>query len=78
MLGVSGGLKFGNTGNEDSDEELDEFFSSLRTQLYGEKIIFLMDMKMSVAKKILDRWKDDAIIILQSHHKRGRRVRIFP
>ncbi len=68
MLGVSGGLKFGNMGNEDSGEEPDEFFSSLRAQLNGAKIIFLMDMKMSVARKILDRWKDDAIIILQSHH----------
>ena len=67
MLGVSGGLKFGNMGNEDSGEGLDEFFSSLRAQLHEEKIIFLMDMKMSVAKKILDKWKENAIVILQSH-----------
>ena len=66
MLGVSGGLKFGNIGNEDSGEGLDEFFSSLRAQLHEEKIIFLMDMKMTVARKILDKWKDNAIIILQS------------
>ncbi len=67
MLGVSGSLKFGNIGNEDSGEGLDEFFSSLRAQLHEEKIIFLMDMKMSVAKRILERWKENAIVILQSH-----------
>ncbi|MGC8686889.1 MAG: hypothetical protein ACP5SF_04975, partial [Thermoplasmata archaeon] len=67
MLGVSGSLKFGNIGNEDSGEGLDEFFSSLRTQLHEEKIIFLMDMNMSVAKKILDRWRENAIVITQSH-----------
>ena len=67
MLGVSGGLKFGNIGNEDSGEGLDEFFSSVRENIREEKIIFIMDMKMSVAKKILERWKENAIIILQSH-----------
>lgn len=32
-----------------------------------EKTIFIMDMKMSVARRILDRWKENAVIILQSH-----------
>ena len=67
MLGVSGGLKFGNIGNEDSGQGLDEFFSSVRVNIREERIIFIMDMKMSVAKKILDRWRENAIIILQSH-----------
>lgn len=71
MLGVSGDLKFGNLGNEDSGDGLDEFFSTLEAQIHAGRIIFLMDMKMSVAHKILDRWKDRAIIILQSHRTWG-------
>ena len=67
MLGVSGGLKFGNIGNEDRGEGIDEFFSPVRENIREERIIFIMDMKMSVAKKILDRWRENAIIILQSH-----------
>ena len=67
MLGASGSLKFGNIGNEDSSEGIDEFFSSVRENIREERIIFIMDMKMSVAKKILDRWRENAIIILQSH-----------
>ena len=64
MLGVSGDLKFGNLGNEDSGDGLDEFFSTLEAQIHAGRIIFLMDMKMSVAHKILDKWKERAIIIL--------------
>ena len=71
MLGVSGDLKFGNLGNEDSGDGLDEFFSTLEAQIHTDRIIFLMDMKMSVARKILDKWKDRAIIILQSHRTWG-------
>ncbi|MCL4359104.1 MAG: WYL domain-containing protein [Candidatus Thermoplasmatota archaeon] len=71
MLGVSGDLKFGNFGNEDSGDGLDEFFSTLEAQIHTDRIIFLMDMKMSVAHKILDKWKDRAIIILQSHRTWG-------
>ena len=71
MLGVSGGLKFGNLGNEDTGEGLDQFFSTLSDLMGEERIIFLMDMKMSVARKILDRWKEKAIIILQSHRTWG-------
>ncbi len=71
MLGVSGDLKFGNLGNEDSGDGLDEFFSTLEAQIHTDRIIFLMDMKMSVAHKILDKWKDRAIIILQSHRTWG-------
>ena len=71
MLGVSGDLKFGNLGNEDSDDGLDEFFSTLEAQIHTDRIIFLMDMKMSVAHRILDKWKDRAIIILQSHRTWG-------
>ena len=67
MFGVSGDLKFGNLGNEDSGDGLDEFFSTLEAQIHTDRIIFLMDMKMSVAHRILDKWKDRAIIILQSH-----------
>jgi hypothetical protein len=67
MLGVSGGLKFGNIGNEDTGDGMDQFFTTLNDLIGEEKIIFLMDMKMSVARKILDRWKEKAIIILQSH-----------
>ena len=55
MLGVSGRLKFGDIGNDDSGEGHDEFFSSVRENIREEKIIFIMDMKMSVAKKILHR-----------------------
>ena len=58
MLGVSG-------------DGMDEFFSTLKTQIPTDRIIFLMDMKMSVAHKILDKWKDRAIIILQSHRTWG-------
>ena len=71
MLGVSGDLKFGNLGNEDSGDGMDEFFSTLEAQIHTDRIIFLMDMKMSVARKILDKWKDRAIIILQSHRTWG-------
>ena len=71
MLGVSGGLKFGNLGNEDSGEGMDEFFNTLEEQIHADKIIFLMDMKMSVAHKILEKWNDKAIIILQSHRTWG-------
>ena len=71
MLGVSGDLKFGNLGNEDSGDGLDEFFSTLEARIHTDRIIFLMDMKMSVAHKILDKWKDRAIIILQSHRTWG-------
>ena len=67
MLGVSGDLKFGNLGNEDSGDGMDEFFKTLESQIHTDKIVFLMDMKMSVAHRILDMWKDRAIIILQSH-----------
>ncbi len=71
MLVVSGSLKFGNLGNEDSGEGMDEFFSTLESQIHTDKIIFLMDMKLSVAHKILDKWKDRAIIILRSHRTWG-------
>ena len=71
MLGVSGDLKFGNLGNEDSGDGMDEFFSTLKTQIPTDRIIFQMDMKMSVARKIRDKWKDRAIIILQSHRTWG-------
>ncbi len=71
MLGVSGDMKFGNLGNEDSGEGMDEFFNLLDEQIHTDKIIFLMDMKMSVAHKILEKWNDRAIIILQSHRTWG-------
>lgn len=71
MLGVSGDLKFGNLGNEDSGDGLDEFFNTLKEQIHTDRIIFLMDMKMSVAHRILDKWKEKAIIILQSHRLWG-------
>ena len=48
MLGVSGDLKFGNLGNEDSGDGLDEFFNTLEAQIHADRIIFLMDMKLSV------------------------------
>ena len=67
MLGVSGDLKFGNLGNEDSGDGLDEFFNTLEAQIHADRIIFLMDMKLSVAHKILEKWNKKAIIILQSH-----------
>ena len=54
MLGVSGDV-------------LDEFFCTLEAQIHTDRIIFLMDMKMSVARKIMGKRKDRAIIILQSH-----------
>ncbi|MEM4068151.1 MAG: hypothetical protein QXV17_14970 [Candidatus Micrarchaeaceae archaeon] len=71
MLGVSGDVKFGNIGNEDSGDGLDEFFNRLKEQIHTDRIIFLMDMKMSVAHRILEKWKEKAIIILQSHRLWG-------
>ena len=71
MLGVSGGLKFGNIGNEDSGDGMDEFFNTVESEIKAERIIFLMDMKMAVAHKILEKWNDRAIIILQSHRLWG-------
>ena len=35
MLGVSGDLKFGNLGNEDSGDGLDEFFNTLEEQIHA-------------------------------------------
>ena len=70
MLGVSGGLKFGNLDNEDSGEGLDEFFNaveSVESELKADRIVFLMDMKTSVAHRILEKWNDRAIIVMQSH-----------
>ena len=54
-----------------SGDGLDEFFSTLEAQIHTDRIIFLMDMKMSITHKILDKWKDRAIIILQSHRTWG-------
>jgi hypothetical protein len=67
MLGVSGGLKFGNPGNEDTGEGLDEFFDAAESRTGTDRIIFLMDMKMSVAHRILGRWGERAVIVMQSH-----------
>ncbi len=52
ILGVSGDLKFGILVAEVSGDGLDEFFSTLNTQIHTARIIFLMDMKMSVAHRI--------------------------
>ena len=71
MLGVSGDMKLGDLDNEDSGYWLVEFFSTLDTQIHTDRIIFLMDMKISVTRKILDKWKDCPIIILQSHRTWG-------
>ena len=66
MLGVAGNLD-----NEDSGDGLDGFFTTLESQIHSDRIIFLLDMKMSVVHRILERWKERAIIILQSHRTWG-------
>ncbi len=71
MLGVSGGLKFGNLGNEDTGEGLDEFFDAVESRTGTDRVIFIMDMKMSVARRILDRWGERAVIVMQSHRVWG-------
>jgi hypothetical protein len=67
MLGVCGELEFTALGNENTGEGLDEFLDNVESKVQTDKYMFIMDMRRNVAKKLLDRFGERAIIILQSH-----------
>jgi hypothetical protein len=67
MLGVCGGVEFTTLGNETTGEGLSEFFDQVESKVQTDRYIFIMDMRRNVARRILDRFGEKAIIILQSH-----------
>lgn len=71
MLGVCGGLKIGSIGNETTGEGLCDFFDLVEKEIISDRYIFIMDMKINVAKMILERWGEKAIIVLQNHNLWG-------
>jgi hypothetical protein len=71
MLGVSGGLSTAELGNENTGEGLKAFFDELERRIGAERYLFIMDMKQSVASMILERFKERAVIVLQSHSVLG-------
>lgn len=68
MLGVCGGLNTTSLGNENTCEGLPEFFDDLDKKVADvDNYVFVMDMRISVAKMILERYGEKAIIVLQNH-----------
>lgn len=67
MLGVSGDYIIGVPGNENTGDGLPVFFSEIENKVDVDRYIFIMDMRRNVAKMILERWGERAIIVLQSH-----------
>lgn len=67
MLSVCGGLNTTSIGNEHTGEGLTEFFDELEEKMDVDQYVFVMDMRLSVAKMILDRFGEKAVIILQNH-----------
>lgn len=67
MLGICGGLSTTTLGNENTGEGLQEFFDDIEKRVGTDHYVFIMDMRLNVAKMILERWGEHAIIILQNH-----------
>jgi len=67
MLGVCGGLSTTSLGNENTGEGLQEFFDDLEQKVDVSHYVFVMDIRISVAKIILERFDKRAIIVLQNH-----------
>ena len=67
MLGVCGEMNATAMGNENTGEGLDEFFDEVERRVATEKYLFIMDARMNVAKRILERFKERAVIVLQNH-----------
>ncbi|KXB01843.1 hypothetical protein AKJ44_02090 [candidate division MSBL1 archaeon SCGC-AAA261F17] len=71
MLGVSGGLQMTEIGNEKTCEGLDTYFDGLEEKLDVDKLLVLMDMNTTVAKKLLELFQEKVIIVLQNHSNWG-------
>ena len=67
MLGVSGEVEMTELGNENSGEGMEAFFDEVERTINTENYIFIMDKRINVAKMILERWKERAIVVLQNH-----------
>ncbi|KXA90157.1 hypothetical protein AKJ61_01305 [candidate division MSBL1 archaeon SCGC-AAA259B11] len=71
MLGVSGGLQMTEIGNEKTCEGLNTYFDELEEKLDVDKLLVLMDMNTTVAKKLLELFQEKVIIVLQNHSNWG-------
>jgi len=67
MLGICGGLNITALGDEKTGEGLDEFYDSIEEHVDAERYIFVMDMRINVIKKILERFNERAIVVAQNH-----------
>jgi hypothetical protein len=67
MLAVCGGMSATALGSENTGEGLEGFFDEVERRVPTERYLFVMDMRMNVARMILDRWGERAVIVLQSH-----------
>lgn len=68
MLGVSGKWEIGVEGNEKTGEGLDEFLQIVREKIAeADRYLFIMDMNLNVARKIIAKFGRKAIIIMQNH-----------
>lgn len=67
MLGVCGGLNTTTLGNENTGEGLKEFLDEVEERVGTENYMFVMDMRLNVAKMILERFGERAVVVLQNH-----------
>jgi hypothetical protein len=74
MLGVSGGLEIGVSGNENTGEGIENFFRLVDEKIdkySADRSMFVVDGKTNLIGKIMERYGKKAIIVSQIHSHWG-------